>query len=70
MYAELTGTFKIKKMNFTLLPVVLMTIFSLGKKGTDLLSAIKKGERDQIKIELFFICTILLVSFSLFFILT
>ena len=57
-------------MNFTLLPVVLMTIFSIGKKGTDLLSAIKKGEKDQIKIELLFFCMILLVSISLFIILS
>ncbi len=47
------------------LPVIIIAIFSLSKKGYDLVLAIKKGKSEQIKIELFFFSLILLLATAL-----
>ena len=47
------------------LPIIIISIFSLTKKGHDLVLAIKKGKREQIKIELFFFVIILLLAIAL-----
>lgn len=47
-----------------------MAIFSLARKGSHLIAAIKKGNTDQIKIELFFFSLITALSIVLILVLS
>jgi hypothetical protein len=56
-------------MSLSILPVVIVAIFSLARKGFHLVSAIKQGNKDKVKVELFFFVIILALAAALILIL-